>query len=846
MKKIYVLILAAAFIINVLNVKTANAQVLNEGFEGTTFPPNGWTKTFTNPTPFYQWKQSTTGGYSGTKSAMVEYDPSLASQNEWLISPTLNLTSLTNPTLNFRWRMSYYWGVNPYNNYDFKINVSTDSGATWAIIWTEDSIGVFADNNYNHTIVSLAAFATTTNFKIAFQYKGSDGAALYIDNVLVENLPNNRIEINEIEEGFAALTPCAYSGYTQIPSGQTYTVDFWADIINTGALAQTNVKLISRELTTGVSKFCPASILYMYPFEHDTLEIDSINVIGGSVGTFNYTLDAVSDSIPSNVYKDSITVTVNNNINGMYSRDNNYYDGSYLWNGMAIASVNAFQMANLVEISTATPIFAKSISVVVANGTTVNTPIKAILYRGWGQTKTVIAESDYHFIMSNEIATSIGSNPPSIEMLFTDYSASALEKDSAYFVTLQAFGGADTVKVAVGTNKTPQPYYTIYLYDIDNTWYYFPKGTAPPMIRLNTTSVSTLPYPAGTITGLTTVCQGQANVTYTVPPITNASTYLWTLPNGASGTSTTNSITVSYGTAATTGLIYVRGYNSSGSGASSVLTITVNALLTTPGTISGSTNVVPGQQNVTYSVPLVANAISYVWTLPNGASGTDTTNNIVVNYSTAAVTGYITVYAVNSCGNSASSSVLVTVNPVVPNCSAQFAMVADTNILHHYYVENNASGVPPLKYVWTWGDGSSDTVAYPNHIYSTAGYYAICLTIIDSIGCTNTYCDSTLLQKSSDYVISVSVIPQGTLGLNTVELTKQIKVYPNPTKDNLTIETTSTKEQKLEILNLIGQTVYTSVITKKAVVKTGAFPVGVYFIKLSTDKETVVKKFVKE
>ena len=74
----------------------------------------------------------------------------------------------------------------------------------------------------------------------------------------------------------------------------------------------------------------------------------------------------------------------------------------------------------------------------------------------------------------------------------------------------------------------------------------------------------------------------------------------------------------------------------------------------------------------------------------------------------------------------------------------------------------------------------------------------------------------------------------------------EIKIYPNPTKDNLTIETNSTKEQKLEILNLIGQTVYTSVITKKAVVKTSEFPVGVYFIKLSTDKETVVKKFVKE
>ena len=57
---------------------------------------------------------------------------------------------------------------------------------------------------------------------------------------------------------------------------------------------------------------------------------------------------------------------------------------------------------------------------------------------------------------------------------------------------------------------------------------------------------------------------------------------------------------------------------------------------------------------------------------------------------------------------------------------------------------------------------------------------------------------------------------------------------------------TVNKEQKLEILNLIGQTVYTNSINKKATINISAFAIGVYILKLSSDKETFVRKFVKE
>ena len=75
---------------------------------------------------------------------------------------------------------------------------------------------------------------------------------------------------------------------------------------------------------------------------------------------------------------------------------------------------------------------------------------------------------------------------------------------------------------------------------------------------------------------------------------------------------------------------------------------------------------------------------------------------------------------------------------------------------------------------------------------------------------------------------------------------KVLSIYPNPTSSTLTIETNSNTKQNLEIVNLLGQTMYTYYIYSKATVDVSALPKGIYLIKLNTDKGIVVKKFVKE
>lgn len=179
-----------------------------------------------------------------------------------------------------------------------------------------------------------------------------------------------------------------------------------------------------------------------------------------------------------------------------------------------------------------------------------------------------------------------------------------------------------------------------------------------------TITVNPLPANAGTISGTATVCQGQNSVAYSVPTIANATSYIWSLPTGATGTSSTNSITINYGASAVSGNISVKGNNSCGDGSMSTRAITVNPLPANAGVISGTINVCLGENSVTYTVPTITNASSYIWSLPSGVSGSSSTNSITVNIGTSAVSGNITVKGHNTCGDGVNSTLSIIVNPV--------------------------------------------------------------------------------------------------------------------------------------------------------------------------------------
>lgn len=180
-------------------------------------------------------------------------------------------------------------------------------------------------------------------------------------------------------------------------------------------------------------------------------------------------------------------------------------------------------------------------------------------------------------------------------------------------------------------------------------------------------------------------------------------------------------------------------------------------------------------------------------------------------------------------------------------CVSGFVMYPDTTT-SNVNVVNSSIGTN-LSYFWDFGDGNTSTLAYPTHIYTTAGPFYLCLTIDDGAGCVDMYCDSIgmngiVFNKQGGFTINVIAPPILTGLENNLASSLEVAIYPNPASDQLTIVSNQTINE-LTIIDITGKMILT---TKQNtdVVNVADLSNGVYFIKLITEEGTITKKFVKQ
>jgi hypothetical protein len=238
---------------------------------------------------------------------------------------------------------------------------------------------------------------------------------------------------------------------------------------------------------------------------------------------------------------------------------------------------------------------------------------------------------------------SLSASNPNGPILGLSYQWQSGSSSTGPFTNVTNGTGATTLNYTTGPNTATTWYRLAITCSFSSTTTY----SAPYQVLVGATQ-------PGTITGRPSSCPGDVAV-YSVPNV-SGHTYNWTLPAGWSGTSTTNSITVTMGP--NPGTISVTATGCGGTSIARTLVVIAGSAPATPGAVTGPSFVCPGTTQ-TFSVAAVTGANTYSWTLPNGWTGTSTTNSITVNTDTTS--GTVSVKGVNGCGVSQNSSKPITV-----------------------------------------------------------------------------------------------------------------------------------------------------------------------------------------
>ena len=191
-----------------------------ESVTGDSFPFHGWTLKGVNPNG-YTWKQDTYYNWKSlgndTKQAYISDDWHGGPQDEWLISPSVNLSGTRDGVLYF----DYAYGIYGIKNKTFTATVeaSTDGGQTWTPIWN------FQDS-YTGQETSGNAIAGSAEVKVPAQYAvdGVQFAFHYASPKDTAPLAIDNVKLMAVEDGPVAqkytITATAGEGGSITPAGE--------------------------------------------------------------------------------------------------------------------------------------------------------------------------------------------------------------------------------------------------------------------------------------------------------------------------------------------------------------------------------------------------------------------------------------------------------------------------------------------------------------------------------------------------------------------------------------------------------------------------------------------------
>ena len=144
-------------------------------------PPTGW---------FHQKVSGSMGWHSSGSTRAWHEDESGYTCDSYLVSPVIDLSSASSAYLHFAGETYYvtYLANHPNGFGDgiSNVEVTTDGGATWTVLWTDTST---VDNTPYAPNLNLTPYAGNSNVQIAFHYYGTYAHEWWVDYLIVDDVP---------------------------------------------------------------------------------------------------------------------------------------------------------------------------------------------------------------------------------------------------------------------------------------------------------------------------------------------------------------------------------------------------------------------------------------------------------------------------------------------------------------------------------------------------------------------------------------------------------------------------------------------------------------------------------